>query len=170
MYLPKAILRYLSLAIVVMITSSHAHAWACGLCITPRGGLSALHPKSLAVAIAIRRDIDAGLLTHKQDKPEEKAVRHDRDLQTGRILVERLSLRHGFELLLIEDGSHFRIEGIAELRRRNQPTAPSVRWVTGRDVMVALLERRLKLETAISRGLIVVEDAAVEQAATAFIP
>jgi len=43
-----------------------------------------VHPKSLDVAIAIRRDVDAGLLKRKVAIPQTKVVRHSRDLQTGR--------------------------------------------------------------------------------------
>jgi len=149
-------------AIIAVVACNPASLWACGFCTTPRGGLTAVHPKSLDVAVAIRREIDSGLLKKSVAMPTNKADRQFCDLQIGRILAERLFLREGFELLLIEDGSHYRIEGRTNSGRQKRQTPPSVRWVTGRDVLLALLERHLDLALAVERGLIVLEKTSVE--------
>ena len=148
--------RVVAAAIIAAGVITPAPIWSCGLCITP-GGLRIVHPKSLDVAVAIRRDLDSGLLKQSSALPHEKADRHFRDLQTGRMLAERLILRDGFELLLIEDGARYRIENTRAVRDRNRIAPLPVRWVTGRAVLQALLGRQLEFETAVKRGLVVVE-------------
>jgi hypothetical protein len=100
---------------------------------------------------AIRRDVDA-----KRLSPPVSSSPQD-DLRAARVLSQRLSLGEGFELLLIDDGSHHRIESAEQLRRLRPP----IRWVTARAVLEALLEKRLDLETAVVRGLVVVEKTSV---------
>ena len=146
---------HVAAVIIAVGAITPASVLACGFCTTPRGALTAIHPKSLDVAVAIRRDIDSGLL--KQSLPEENADRHFRDLQTGRMLAERLFLRDGFELLLIEDGSYYRIEGDMSSRRGKRTVPPPIRWVTGRDVLQSMLKNDLDLETAVKRRLVIVE-------------
>jgi hypothetical protein len=153
--------RVVATVVIVVVASIPAIVSACGLCVTP-GGLKIVHPRSLDLAIAIRRDLDSGLLRRRVGMPQKKVDQHYSDLQTGRILSERLSLREGFELLLIEDGARLHIEGAPMLRHRKQGESPSTRWVTGRDVLQALLERQLDLEQAVKRGLIILETTSVK--------
>ncbi len=143
--------------IAALVFATPATVLACGFCMAPSGGLKFVHPKSLQVAVAIRRDLDSGLLKGNVATPGNKVSDHFRQLQTGRILAERFFLLDGFELLLIEDGSHYRIEGNVSLRRGNRTVPPPIRWVTGRDVLQSMLKNDLDLETAVKRGLVVVE-------------
>ena len=142
----RACFGHVAAVIIAVGAITPASVLACGFCTTPRGALTAIHPKSLDVAVAIRRDIDSGLLRRRVGMPQTKADRHFHDLQTGRMLAERLFLRDGFELLLIEDGSHYRIENARVVGDRNRMAAPPVRWVTGRAVLKALLGRQLEFE------------------------
>ncbi len=131
----------------------------CGLCPVVRGGLTVVHQKSLDIAIAIRRDLDAGLL---EPAASARGKKHSpfRDLQIGQVLAVRHGLRDGFELLVIEDGTHYRIDRSVGLRRRRRaapPPATIVRWVTGRAVLEALLKKQLTPKVAVQRGLLVIE-------------
>ncbi len=143
------------MAVVLGFTPSRVAT--CGLCPRIRGGLTVVHPKSIQVALAIRRDLDTGLL--KWNPASVKAEQHRRfgNLQVGQVLAVRHSLREGFELLLIEDGARYRIDNLRHLRGRKRPARPPIRWVTGRAVLQALLKKELALETAVERGLLVVE-------------
>ena len=138
-------------------------ATACGLCVTP-GGLVITHPKSLEIAIAIRREIDEGRLENKNAIPTDPSDRHFSDLQAARILVERLQLREGIELLLVEDSSRYRIENAQELHRGKRVAVPSIRWVTGRAALHAMLKGDLELDVATKRGLLVIEEATAAKA------
>ena len=115
---------------------------ACGTCVEVRGGLGAVHPKSLEVALAIRRELDAKRLADIAPN-KDHARRRCRDIHAGRTLAKRLSVRDGFELLLIEDGSSYRIEALRP--------PPSTRCITGRAVLRALLQGDLEFETAVKR-------------------
>ncbi len=136
-----------------------APASACGSCPTVRGGLGSVHPESLRLAIAIRRELDSGFLQTNVAPAEDTDQRRADDLQVARKLVEQLGLREGLELLLIEDGAHYHLQGVASRAGDKPTTRPSVRWVTGRAVLVALLDDGLKIEEAVKRGLVVVEKA-----------
>ena len=161
-YQPQSWCLNLTVAVIIGVgASAPAAVLACGFCATP-GVLKIAHPRSLDVAVAIRRDLDSGILKRTAATPKDKTERHYRDLQAGRILAERLLLREGFELLLIEDGSHYRIEGRSGRDLQKRETASSIRWVTGRDVLLALLERQLDLNLAVERGLIILEKTSVE--------
>lgn len=142
--------------IIAVTTLNHVSLWACGSCTLP-GSLRITHPESLNVAISIRREIDAGSLDESVSIPKQKTNCHFRDLQTGRILAERFGLREGFELLIIEDGSHYRIESAIFQRDRKRTALPTIRWVTGRIVLYSMLENKMDFETAVERGLIIVE-------------
>jgi hypothetical protein len=143
------------MAVVLGFTPSQVGT--CGLCPQIRGGLTVVHPKSIQVAIAIRRDLDTRLL--KWDPTSVKPDQHRQfgNLQVGQVLAVRHGLREGFELLLIEDGARYRIDNLRRLRGRKRPAWPPIRWVTGRAVLQALLKKELTLETAVKRGLLVVE-------------
>jgi hypothetical protein len=146
--------------VALAVVCGHSEVAGCGACLNLGGSLTIVHPKSLQLAINIRRDIDAGLLK-LNPVPEKKEDIHWRDLQTGRILAERFFLSNGFDLLLIEDGSHRRIESPATSQRGNRQegtVSPPIRWVTGRAVLQSMLKNQLDLETAVKRGLIVVEN------------
>lgn len=148
-------MRFVAAGVFAVAASIPALVFACGFCTTP-SGLKILHPKSLDVAVAIRRDLDSGLLKRNPARPQGKANRF-RDLQTGRILAERFFQREGFELLLIEDGAHYRIEPASREHLRQRRVPPPIRWVTGRAVLQSMLKNEMDLETAVKRGLVVVE-------------
>ena len=144
-------------AIITLALSFPAIVLACGFCTTPGGGLTVVHPKSLDVAVAIRRELDSGLLQKHVVMAADREQRQFRNLPRGRILADRLDLRQTVEVLLIEDGSHYRIEPSVERRPQNRSAPAPIRWITGRAVLLALMERRLNLDTVINRGLLVVE-------------
>ena len=150
-------------ATMMVVASSPVSASACGFCTAP-GGLKIAHPKSLDVAIAIRRALDAGLLTSSVGPPAETTDRDFEDVQTARMLAQRLYLREPFELLLIEDGSHYWIEGTPQFLRRERSATPAIRLVTGRAVIRGLLARDLTVGVALEKGLIIVEQTSKSQA------
>lgn len=143
------------LAVVVTVWAcTPLTVMACVCCVTPNGGLKLNHPKSLVIAMAIRRDLDLGLLTNPAQE-ESKDQRPSRDSQMWGKLAGRKFLADGFEVLLIEDGKLHRVDALDEL----SSTTRQIRLITGRSVLEGLLDRRLHLETAINRGLVIVETA-----------
>jgi hypothetical protein len=132
---------------VAAVTGAVEPVRACTVCVVVRGGFEVAHPDSLDVAIAIRREIDAGRLGTTPSLAPPDLL--------GTALVKRLAMRDGFELLLVEDGSRYRFDGRPDVRGRRR--TPTRRWITGRAVLGALLSGALDPRKAIARGLMVVE-------------
>ena len=134
-------------------------AAACATCLEVRGGLGAVHPRSLEVALAIRRELDAKRLEDIAPS-KDHARRRCRDIHVGRTLAKRVSAADGFELLLIEDGSRYRIEALRP--------PPSTRCITGRAVLQALLQGDLEFETAVKLGWVAVDKVSAHTAPCGF--
>jgi hypothetical protein len=124
----------------------------CTYCLTPSGGFKLKHPESIAIAVAIHRELDSGLLT-KPAAGKSNKLRSSDDSQLWAKLTRRNFLANGFEVLLIEDGVLHRVDAVDKKSKREG----RIRLVTGRAVLRSLLDRRLHLETAVCRGLVIVE-------------
>ena len=149
----------LSAAVALIATPDLA---ACGLCSIPAGGLEAVHPKSLNVAVAIRRDIEEGVL---EAAPADAASRI-LGLRMQQLVSKTYPDSPGTtEILLIETGSRFQIgtagsafpSAPVPARNETPATKVSIRWITGHAVLQALLGREMTVSSAVKRGLIIVE-------------
>lgn len=135
---------------------------ACGACSLPAGSLKTVHPRSLEVAVAIRRDIEEGVL----EATPADAVPRILGLRMRQLLSKTYPDSPGTtEILLIETGSRFQIGTAgsafpsAPVSARSEPPATkvSIRWITGHAVLQALLAREMTVSSAVKRGLIIVE-------------
>jgi hypothetical protein len=146
--------RYLGccVAVLTLTVCAPLDTAGCTYCLTPAGGFKLKHPESLTIAVAIRRELDSGLLTEPAEGKSNK-LRTSDDSQLWAKLARRKFLADGFEVLLIEDGVLHRVDAVDKKSKREG----RIRLVTGRAVLRSLLDRRLHLETAVYRGLVIVE-------------
>lgn len=159
---PIAIIQALPLVLIFVVSGIPA-ARGCTVCAEIPGTLGAVHPESIRLALAIRREIETGRLAHGLP-PGAVAEMGGAELVWH---LRRLTELHGTELegtefVLIETGARIRIDADSPLGpvigpATQQLPPPRIRWVTGRDVLHALLERRLDVPAAMDRGILLVE-------------
>lgn len=138
-------------------------ARGCALCSEIPGASGALDPRLLEIVSAIRHEIDSGGL---------EAAAPGAPLPTsGRVLGRRMASllkdqpdgNRSLELVLIDTGARFRFDpsemepGFAPVSAKLSSFHPAVRWITGIDVFHALLEQRMAVDTAVVRGILVIE-------------
>ena len=159
--------RSVSIAVVfslaVVMVGGLPVARACALCSEIPGASGVLDVRLLEIVSAIRHEIDSGGL--------EEASPGAPLPTSGPVLGRRMAslLRHQphgdqrLELVLIDSGARFRFDptdmerGFAPVSAKKQSFQPTVRWITGIDVFHALLEQRMGIDTAMVRGILVIE-------------
>jgi hypothetical protein len=137
--------------------------YGCTLCVDIRGSLWGIHPQSISTAVAIRKEIESGAISQK--RPQNSAAMTEQIL--GFRMRKLVNHHHGevasLELLLIETGARFRIDpsnpksSFIRVKPGEKLPQPSVRWVTGRDVLHAFLARQMTVSTAVERGIMFIE-------------
>lgn len=155
----------LGLLAAVVATSPGA---ACGYHGALGNGFSALHPRSVDVAIAIRQAVDENLLDGETVKPKlvdlfalsRATARLDRLRGALQPLASDMAMP-SFSLLLVESGMWSRYvveEGSVRLVAHiDAPSAGEAVVVTGNAVLIAISLGRLTVQDATHRGLIEID-------------
>lgn len=144
----RACLLILMLAILCAPNSINA----CRVCAITATGLMPKHPHSLQIAVAIRRELDLGLLMSDEQVLTKEDIESD-ESRFWSLMSRRKFLTGKIDILLIEDGRLHHVDAVG----RSSSSSERIRVVTGRSVLQGLLDRRLHLETAVNRGLLVIE-------------
>lgn len=143
-------------------------AASCGYHGALGDGFSALHPRSIGVAIAIREAADEHVLDRESVSPKlvDLLALHRATARLDRLRNSLQALTAGmaipsFSLLLVESGmwSRYVIEGdtIRLIAHVDAPPAGEPVVVTGNSVLIAIGAHRLTAEDAVRRGLIAVD-------------
>ncbi len=84
-------------------------------------------------------------------------------MRVARMLGSHPETNQPFELLLIDSGARFLFDplrpdlGFSALDPKQKPAPPPLRWITNLDVFHALLKEHIAIDTAIVRGILVIE-------------
>jgi hypothetical protein len=145
-----------------------AAGMACGYHGMLGNGFSALHPRSIHVALALRDAADAGVLDPNQLKPKLADMlalnRAARRLEHLRASLQRAMVTApvpAFSLLLVESGmwNDFTADlGVIRLKvHADEPMPDRAVVITGDAVLAAIASGRLSPDEALRTGLIAVD-------------
>lgn len=148
-----------------LLAASLPVAKGCAICADIPGASGPLGPRLLEIASAIRHEIDSGGLDPSPGAPlptSGRGLGH----RMARMLTDHPDWNHSFEFLLIDSGARFRFDpgnpdrGFVAVRATEKSPPPALRWMTGLDVFHALLNGRIEIDTAVVRGILVIESVA----------
>lgn len=145
---------------LLMATSPSARS--CAICAEIPGASGELGPRLVEVASAIRHELDSGGLDPRPGAALPTSGR-GLGLRVMRLLEEQPGRNQSFELILIDSGARFRFDpdeperGLVPLVSKEETPSSATRWITGLEVFHALLEGRIRIDTAEVRGILVVE-------------
>lgn len=155
-----------ALATIMMATCA-APGYPCGYHGRLGEGFSALHPRSIGVAVAIREVADEHLLDREVVAPKVVDMlalnRASRRLDRMGEALQGLShsTQRPFSVLLIESGMWSRYEpngsSIRLTTHTKGPLPEDAVIVTGNAVLAAIEKGRISIEYALHRGLIVID-------------
>lgn len=135
----------------------------CAICAEIPGASGLLGPRLLEIASAVRHEIDSGGLDRSAPGAPLPTGGRALGMRVARILENHPDANTPFELLLIDSGARFLFDpgkplsGFSALDPKQKTHPPSHRWITNLDVFHALLNGHLAIDTAMVRGILVIE-------------
>jgi hypothetical protein len=155
-------------ALLLISSAAPAPLSACGFDGVMGASLSAQHPKSLAVAFAVRDAVESGALDKAALAPIERGPRgywraaaHVQELQRRLADVETRGAAPSFAVLFIESQLWSRLKPTAtgfDLELHAAGAEPQdVVIVTNETVLASLLDGSLSAQAALDRGLAAVD-------------
>ena len=159
------------LAVAVLLASQTGPAAPCGFHGAIGNNFSAMHPKSIDVAFAVRDAVVAGVIESPADPAAAgragywRAVGHLTAFRAA-LSAERREANVPISVLFIDSGLWARltpsVEGLQMDVHTEGEQPGDVTVITSETVLAAILDKRLPVADALERGLIVIDGEAVD--------
>ena len=159
------------LAVAVLLASQTGPAAPCGFHGAIGNNFSAMHPKSIDVALAVRDAVVAGVIEPAADPAAAgnagywRAVGHLTTLHAA-LTPERSEVSAPISVLFIDSGLWARLTPKADGLAMDIHTAGAqpgdVAVITGETVLTAILDKRLPVADALESGVIAIDGEAAD--------